>query len=193
MASLVGFIAGVVATCAAAFACATILYLAGINSPPKWALFGITGVSLSLGVTAFREAQKFALTRPRLRHEAGRMALFLIGAGILYGGYEIFNWKSETDLQQALQAAQAQIARQLPKSIDANTTLIATSVNGGKWSYTYSLTGGPFDTVALEKGVRRNFCASNMKEWVSKGVPFIFEYQDKAGSLLAVFQVTSCP
>ena len=194
MASLVGLLAAAIAVGAAFLAGAAILDMAGIISLPKWALFGITGVVRSLGVTAFREGQKLAQARPRLRNEVGRMVLFMIGAGVLYAGYHFLSTrKSEGDLQQALRMTQAALTRQLPKQINASTTLVAANVEGTNWTYTYRLSGDRFDTSALENSMRRNFCAGNMKEWVFKGVSFTFEYLDESFNRLALFQVTSCP
>jgi hypothetical protein len=194
MAALVGLIAAAIALLAVAFAGGGLLYAVGVNQPPKWAILFVTGVSLSAAVTAFQEARKFALTRPRLRYEVGKTALFIVGAGVLFGLSQLYSyWRSQAEMPDLLQKASTEIAQRLPMRLDENTTLIATRVYGMDWFYTYRVSRGPFDLVAQERDVRKNFCASKMKEWVSKGVLFNFEYLNEQSQRVAIFNITSCP
>lgn len=197
VANLAGLIAGAATALAIAFLCSIALEGAGVATLPKWLLYGIVGISLSFGVTAFQYGRKFASGRPRLRYEFGKLMLFLVGAGVVFGATAFYSkWKSDSakaNLHGALLEAQARLTQQLPKALDDVTTLTSVNVEDTKWTYVYSLSTNSFDRQELRRRVRQNFCASDLKEWLAKGVSYNFEYRDKSGTLLTQFQVTSCP
>ena len=201
MAALAGLIAAIIVVAVTAGGFAWALELSGITTAPKWLIYGVVGISLSLGVTAFQQARKFALTRPALRYELGKTMLFLIGAAVLFGAGEIYSkWRTQEAqsslhdaLHNAMLSAQINLEQELPKVIDEHTTLVATKVVDTDWTYVYNLTTRNFDVQTLRRTVRRNVCTSNLKDWIAKGVSYSFEYWDTSVNLLATVKVASCP
>lgn len=193
VANLAGLLAAAATTIAVAFICSVALYEAGVSSMPKWLMYGIVGVSLSVGVTAFQYARKFASDRPRLRYELSKLVLFLVGAGVIFGLTEFYSkWNAGDELHRAMLTAQVEIDRQLPKKVDDQTTLVATRVDFNNWTYVYNVTNPNFDRQVLQTKVHRGVCTGNLKEWIAKGVSYTFEYWE-ATDLLTSFQVASCP
>ena len=194
MAVIVGLLAAIVALAATYAVFGLIVQYSGITIAPRWLLFGVTGVALSLAVSAFRLAYQFALRHPRVRIEVGRLALFVAGAAALYGASELyFKWNSRGELRQAMVLAKTEIEKQLPKTIDKNTTLVAVRLENDTWTYVYNLKTASFDAEALQTQVRSNVCASNLRSWIAKGVSYRFEYWDSEVNLLGRLLVDSCP
>lgn len=179
-----------------------IVQFSGVATLSKPLIFGAIGVALSFAVSAYRLAHQFALTHPRMRSEVGRLALLVIGAGVLFGATEIYSkWQSQVSTQnarsdglhRALLEFQIDVQQQLPKVVDEHMTLVATRVDGTDFTYVYNLTPRNFDEQVLQKAARRTVCSSNLKDRIDKGISYTFEYWDTSVNLLTKFQVTSCP
>jgi hypothetical protein len=190
MATLAGLIAFVVVTAATALFPAILLDMAGVRTGQQWLVYFIGGVSLSLGAAAFYGTKTFVALRPELRRYIGRALLVGCILGLLYGVKELYpRWR----LHQVMTEAQAVVAKGLPRRLDNCTTLVTTKLGFTDLTYLYSVDDGCRLNPDIEKDVRRGVCASDMKNSISGGASYRYEYRNSKDALLARFDIGSCP
>ena len=93
------------------------------------------------------------------------------------------------EVHQKLLAWQVDVQKQLPKELDADTTVVGVRVGFTTWTYLYNVPRRK-NISALEQEIREGVCADNRA--MDDGVSYSHEYRDQSGALLIRFETSSC-
>ena len=196
MSVIAGLVAAIAALAMSSTAC--LLFLAAIGfdlkapvSPDdRWVIYFIVGVASSTAVMAFHGARKFVADRPAVKSLVRSGVTLAVGLALVAGGPKLYRkWQ----LHQTMITAQSEFQKQLPKTIDGNTTLVSVNVGYTDWTYSYTVTGRKPDLDALEGQVREGVCASGMKTLIAAGASYRYEYRNASGAIIGKINVASCP
>jgi hypothetical protein len=114
------------------------------------------------------------------------LPLLVVGVVAAFGAKELYRaW----DVHQTLLTWQVNVQKQLPKKLDADTTVIGVRVGFTTWTYLYSVPK-PGNLSVFERELREVICADNRA--IDDGVSYSHEYRDQSGALLVRFETSSC-
>jgi hypothetical protein len=124
-------------------------------------------------------------------HRYLRLIIVCGAAAIWVGGSKLNDvWQ----LHQQLLAERAGLEKQIGKRINANTTLVGARVGITTLTRTYNSTMriDSINLPASQAAAQRDLCAEK-KTQIKNGASYNLEFQEPNGTLIARFEVSSCP